>query len=378
MQKHGLKIGFDVAQTCRDRAGCGWVADLLVREMVKLAPYHKFYLYHHFGTCINSDTKRGTHLQNGNVWEPFRRLRPGEAWRIWKAVSEGAETLPGAPDIVHANCFQAPSVSPAKLVYTIYDVSFWVHPEFTTEENRLVCQSGVLEAIGHAAAFVFISQSSLDEFERIFPGLLEEKGIKYIVALLASRFQLASKPRAAIPRGDWLAVGSLEPRKNYERILSAFEKYFEKSNVKHRLTIAGGKGWKSEDLRARMNVLERRGLVKYEGYVDDGRLSELYSSAFALVFPSHYEGFGLPIVEAMSQGCPAITSRNSSLLEVGGPAAIYCDDDDAEIAEAMLRLERDEEYYLAVSQACWTQASRFSWASTAGRVLELYDELAMK
>jgi glycosyltransferase involved in cell wall biosynthesis len=127
-----------------------------------------------------------------------------------------------------------------------------------------------------------------------------------------------------------------------------------------------------------MNVLERRGLVNYEGYVDDERLSKLYGSAFALVFPSHYEGFGLPVVEAMSQGCPAITRRNSSLPEVGGSAAIYCEDDDTEIAEAMLRLERDEEYYLAVSQACWTQASRFSWASTAGRVLELYEELAME
>lgn len=217
----------------------------------------------------------------------------GEAWRIWQAISQGAETLPGAPDIVHANCFQASSVSPAKLVYTVYDVSFWVHPEFTTEENRLICQRGVLEAIGGAAAFVFISQSSLDEFERIFPGLLEEKGIKYTVALLASRFRSVTQPRGTVPRGDWLAVGSLEPRKNHERILSAFEKYFEKSIVKPRLTIAGGKGWKSEDLRPRLNALERRGFVKYEGYVDDERLCKLYSSAFALVFPSHYEGFGV-------------------------------------------------------------------------------------
>lgn len=86
---------------------------------------------------------------------------------------------------------------------------------------------------------------------------------------------------------------------------------------------------------------------------------------------------GLPIVEAMSQGCPAITRRNSSLPEVGGSAAIYCDDDDTEISEAMLRLERDQEYYLATAQAGWTRAGRFSWAATAGRVLELYDELVM-
>jgi len=378
MRRRGLKIGFDVAQTCHDRAGCAWVADLLVREMVKLAPHHKFFLYHQFGEWINQDTGRGTHLESGNVWEPFSQLSPGEACRIWQAVASGEEPLPGAPDIVHANCFQAPFVAPAKLVYTVYDVSFWIYPEFATEENRLVCQRGVLEATGRAAGLVFISQSSLNEFERILPGLLEEKGIKHTVALLASRFQSVTQPRATMPSGDWLAVGSLEPRKNYGRILTAFERYFEQSSVKRRLTIAGGKGWKSEDLRGRMNALEERGLVKYEGYVSDERLRALYSDAFGLVFPSHYEGFGLPIVEAMSQACPVITRRNSSLPEVGGAAAVYCDDNDTEISEAMLRLERDEEYYLATSRACWAQASRLSWADTAGKVIELYGELMMK
>ena len=190
MRKQGLKIGFDVAQTCHDRAGCGWVADLLVREMVKLAPHHEFFLYHQFGEWINEDTKSGTHLESRNVWEPFRASESCEKLGgSGKQSSAVRRPLPGAPDIVHANCFQAPSVAPAKLVYTVYDVSFWIYPEFATEENRLVCQRGVLEAIGRAAGFVFISQSSLDEFEQIFPGLLEEKGIKHTVALLASRFQ---------------------------------------------------------------------------------------------------------------------------------------------------------------------------------------------
>jgi glycosyltransferase involved in cell wall biosynthesis len=378
MQKRGLKIGFDVAQTCHDRAGCGWVADLLVREMVRLAPYHEFFLYHHFGNWINHDATKGTHLESGNVREPLRALNHRKAWEMWQSVARGTKTPPGDPDIVHANCFQAPLVRPAKLVYTVYDVSFWVHPEFTTEENRLVCQRGVLEAIDRAAGFVFISQSSMDEFEGVLPGLLEEKGIRHTVAPLASRFEPVTQPRATIADGCWLAVGSLEPRKNYERILSAFERYFEKSTLKRRLIIAGGKGWKSEDLRTRIDDLEKRGLVKYEGYVDDERLCKLYNCAFGLVFPSHYEGFGLPIVEAMSQACPVITRRNSSLPEVGGSAAIYCKDDEAEIAEAMLRMERDQSYYLGASRASWAQANRFSWSATARKVLELYDELVTR
>src|SRR5271165_3770374 len=288
MLRRGLKIGFDVAQTCHDRAGCGWVADLLVRQMVRQAPQHEFFLYHHFGTWINHDTSDGTHLKSGNVREPLRALNPRKAREIWKSIAQGVEAPPGEPDIVHANCFQAPLVRPAKLVYTVYDVSFWVYPEFTTEENRLICQRGVLEAIDRAAGLVFISQSSMDEFRRVLPGLMEEKGIRHAVAPLASRFKPVTQPRTTIADGCWLAVGSLEPRKNYERVLSAHERYFKKSNLKRRLTIAGGKGWKSEDLRARIDDLEKRGLVKYEGYVDDLRLCELYHSAFGLVFQSHY------------------------------------------------------------------------------------------
>jgi len=375
MQRRAIRIGFDVAQTCHERAGCGWLADLLVKQMVKLASYHQFFLYHQFGNWINQETTKGTHLESENVSEPFCSLSPGEASKVWQSVDAGVTTLPGTPDIVHANCFQAPKVGPAKLVYTIYDVSFWVCPQFTTEDNRLVCQRGVLDAIGRAAGFIFISQSSRDEFERIFPGLLQENDIKCATVLLASRFAPAVAARTVMPNGNWLAVGSLEPRKNYDTILDAFERYFDQSTVKRRLTIAGGRGWKSEHLHARITDLENKGLVKYEGYVEDSRLHRLYSDSFGLIFPSHYEGFGLPIVEAMSQACPVITRKNSSLPEAGASAALYCEDCEREIANAMLQLERDEAYYLATSRASWEHAKSLSWSAAADKVLEVYDEL---
>src|ERR1700748_3410559 len=119
MQRNGVRIGFDVAQTCHDRAGCGWVADLLVREMVRVAPEYEFFLYHQFGRWINQDASKGTHLESENVQEPFGAVSARDAWNTWQSVAAGTEILPGAPDIVHANCFQAPLVGPAKLVYTV-------------------------------------------------------------------------------------------------------------------------------------------------------------------------------------------------------------------------------------------------------------------
>ena len=367
-----MRIGFDVAQTCAPKAGCGWAADLLAKALVDRAPEDEIYLYHHFGTWLNPDTSKGTHLLQPNVREPFRSMPVGVARKLWAAVAAGERELPGSPDILHANCYQAPKVRSAKLIFTVYDMSFWIHPEFTTEENRLVCQQGTLEAISRAAGLVFISQSARNEFERIFPGFCDRRNVAAAVAPLASRFPNLRNPRSVIPSGGWLAVGSLEPRKNYDALLDAIQKYWERSKVRRQLTIAGGSGWKSEEIRHRIMELEGRGLVRYLGYVSEKQLKQLYGEAFALVFPSHYEGFGLPIVEAMSQGCPAITRRNTSLAEVGGSASLYYNDTTQDLVETMMKLENLPELYLERSNLVLNQARRFEWDITATIVLELY------
>jgi glycosyltransferase involved in cell wall biosynthesis len=371
-QARDMRIGFDVAQTCAPKAGCGWAADLLAKALVESAPADEIYLYHHFGTWLNPDNSKGTHLSQANVQEPFRSMSVEEARELWAAVATGDRELPGNPEVVHSNCYQAPNVGSAKLVYTVYDMSFWVHPEFTTEENRLVCQQGTLDAVSRATGLVFISQSARNEFERIFPGLCDRRHVAVAIVPLASRFPNVREPRSDIPSGGWLAVGSLEPRKNYVALLDALEKYWERSKVRRQLTIAGGPGWRSEEVRKRIVQLESGGLVRYLGYVSEERLKELYRDAFALIFPSHYEGFGLPIVEAMSQSCPVITRRNSSLEEVGGSAACYYSEINEDLVEWMLRLESFDDFYLERSGLVLAQARNFDWNITAGKVLELY------
>jgi glycosyltransferase involved in cell wall biosynthesis len=367
-----MQIGFDVAQTCAPKAGCGWAADLLAKALVVRAPQDEIYLYHHFGTWLNPDTSKGTHLLQPNVREPFRSMSVGAARKLWAAVAAGECELPGSPEILHSNCYQAPKAGSARLIYTVYDMSFWIHPEFTTEENRLVCQEGTLEAVSRADGFVFISQSTRNEFEKIFPGFCDRQNVDVAVAPLASRFPNLSEPHSVIPSGNWLAVGSLEPRKNYGALLDALEKYWERSEIRRSLVIAGGSGWKSEEIRQRISELAGRGLVRYLGYVSEARLRQLYGESFALVFPSHYEGFGLPIVEAMSQGCPVITRKNTSLVEVGGSAALYYNDSVQDLVETMIELENRAQLYLERSNLVLNQAKKFDWDLTAKIVLELY------
>jgi glycosyltransferase involved in cell wall biosynthesis len=370
-----MRIGFDVAQTCVPKAGCGWAIDLLAKALAANAPENEFYLYHHFGRWLNPDTSKGTHISESNTTEPMRQMPVGVARELWAAVASGERELPGMPEIVHANCYQAPKVGSAKLVYTVYDMSFWIHPEFTTEENRLVCQQGTLEALCRAIGLVFISESTRDEFERIFPGLCDRQRLITTVARLASRFANVSTPRSEIPAAGWLAVGSLEPRKNHGALLDALELYWERSQVRRQLTIAGGAGWMSKKILQRIQELQARGLVRHLGYVQDETLKKLYNEAFALVFPSHYEGFGLPIVEAMSQGCPVITRNNSSLREVGGAAALYSNETIEDLVQCMLKLENNADFYLERSDLCLRQAGKFDWNITAHMVLELYHQV---
>lgn len=370
-----MKIGLDVAQTCTPRAGCAWYADSLTRAMVKLAPDDHFFLYHQFGTLINADTTAGTMIAAPNVTPTFTDITPAEARRIWGSPQE-LIIKTGAPDIVHAMSFRAPRVPGAKLVFTVYDVSFWAVHEYTTEENRLVCQTGLLEALRNADGFIFISQSSRDEFERFLPGWLELNRKPAIVTHLGPRDERISKLTQTDHSDYWLAVGSLEPRKNYETLLDALELYWKQSANPRPLKIAGGLGWKSSLLKERLDVLSRRGLVQYLGYVPDHELPGLYAGAEALLFPAWYEGFGLPVLEAMNQGCPVISSDRTSLREVGGEAALYIDPaNPRQIAASMLQLEVDTVQRKQLVQAGLAQAATFSWERTARNTLDFYSRV---
>ncbi len=366
-----MRIGFDVAQTCVEKAGCGWYADSLIREMARMAPEHSYTLYHQFDRWINEDTSGGTVLPAGVSENPFRGMAPGPATAAWDRVRAG-QPLCGRPDIVHANSYQAPKIRGAKLVFTVYDVSFWMVPEYATEANRLSCQEGMLRALRTADGFVFISQSSKDEFDRILPNWLEINRKPWAVTPLGpkSRTVTVTRPKA---RDYWLAVGSLEPRKNYGTLLDAMEIYWGQSPRKLPLRIAGGPGWKSGQLKARIETLGRRGMVNYLGYAPEEAMPGLYAGAEALVFPSWYEGFGLPVIEAMNVGCPVISSGSTSLGEVGRDAALSIDPARADtIAGAMLRLEDDEQLQASLSRASLVQASKFSWSTTAALTLEFY------
>lgn len=368
-----MKIGFDVAQTCVERAGCGWYADSLIRAMTAIAPENRYFLYHRFGSWLSVDPSLGTQIQAACADMPFVGQEEKKSRAIWKAAAEGRMELPGEPDIVQSNSFQAPRVGGAKLVVVIHDISFWVNPEFTTEGNRLVCQRGIVDALKRADGFLFVSESSRNEFNRLLPGWLERNQKPSVVTYEASRLEVKPQTGGNEQNEFWLAVGSLEPRKNYENLLLAMELYWQRSTRRNPLHLAGGNGWSNERLLKQLSHMEERGLIRRLGYVPDQDLPGLYESAMALVFPSWYEGFGLPVLEAMQCGCPVISSDRTSLSEIGGDAVSYIDPESPEsICDAMLRMESDGESRRDLVEAGRKQARKFSWETTAATTLDFY------
>jgi hypothetical protein len=134
------------------------------------------------------------------------------------------------------------SDSNALLVFSVHDLSFWTHPEFSTEQNRLSCQKGTLDAVHSADAFLFFSEISRNDFLTLFPGPKRVHSLPMAVLPLASRFSGVLTARTSFLEGPWLSVGSTEPRKNFDLLLDAYTIYQERSNRRRKLCLAGGKG----------------------------------------------------------------------------------------------------------------------------------------
>ena len=176
-----------------------------------------------------------------------------------------------------------------------------------------------------------------------------------------------SEPDLQLPGKQYfLFTGTIEPRKNLGSLLDAFTLFKDQSKSDHLLVIAGQKGWKSKSFFTRLKDHRYRHDIVLTGFVPRQSMAYLYSQAIAFIFPSLYEGFGLPVVEAMSCGTPCLLSRTSSLPEVGGDAALYFDPDDPdELARLMLQIASKEELRSELSERSISQAERFSWKTHA-------------
>ncbi len=371
-----VQIGIDYTSAMHQSAGIG----RYTREMVKALAAHsansvEFYYY-----LFVADGKNFEPILPGAnfAWCPTRLT---ERWlaRLWYRLRLPlwVEAWTGPLDLFHAPDFILPPVKPGtRTVVTIHDLSFVrepdsVMPGMTAHLNQWVPRS--VERADHVIAvsaatrqdLIELYQTPPEKISVLYHGVTPNfKPIKEPAALNTVRQKYGLGERPFI-----LSVGTIQPRKNYRRLVQAFAKI----DPSFALVIVGSKGWDYEEIFAEVT---QRGLaerVHFPGFVVDADLPALYSAASLFVYPSLYEGFGLPALEAMACGTPVVVSNQSALPEVISEAGLLVDPRDVEaIATTMANVLADQNLHRQLSQAGLIQAARFTWDDVAMKLLRLY------
>jgi len=277
-------------------------------------------------------------------------------------------------DLVHSTAYTKPETEGVPLIVTVHDLTFLTHPEYHTQENILFCEANMRMALDSGCHFIAVSENTktdMVEHYRVEPGRIS---VVYNAVdpgefrQLPAQQQQSVIDRYDLPERFFLSIGSLEPRKNLKTVIEAMQLY----GGEEQLVIVGHAGWKSSDLYTTIEKNKQR--IRLIGYVPEEELPVFYSAALATVYPSLYEGFGLPILESMACGTPVITSRNSSIPEVAGDVCILLEDptDPEAVAGAMAELAGDEARRKRLSEKGLKQATRFSPGNTAGSVVSVY------
>jgi glycosyltransferase involved in cell wall biosynthesis len=363
-------VGFDATTLVGRISGVGYYTTRLMESLARAAG--------------RSALERLVVLSNREVQAP-----PGPRVEVWETGRFGVRSvwlqlvLPRLlrllrPDLVHYTNYLAPLKTDVPYVVSIHDMSLTLFPRFHTLKKRLLTSTLVPVVARRARSILTPSESSRRDVIR-FLGIDPARVtvVPYAPACPVTSVEDAL-PRLAEQYGVrvpyFLYVGTLEPRKNLLRVLRAFASVAP-SLPDHRFLIVGQKGWKYAAIlrEAARGVLAER--VSFLGYVPEADLPALYRHATAFVYPSLYEGFGLPVLEAMACGTPVLTSDRSSLLEVASGAGLLVDPEDEEaIVDGLRRLAGDEALRQDLRARGLARASTYSWERTARETLAVYEQ----
>jgi alpha-1,3-rhamnosyl/mannosyltransferase len=305
----------------------------------------------------------------------FRRI-PGvrTSVRLWREHQFNSFVKSVRPSLYHETNYTPFSFEEGPTVITLYDLSFVRHPEWHPRDRVKYFERYCLKKLSKVDAIITISEFSKKEIINLL-GIPSEK---IYVTTLGVRQDCNPNVGGMerLPKEYILFLGNLEPRKNLIILLEAYRSLPKRLKERHPLVIAGASGWNTHELKNALHLSKRDETPILPGYIPQKYLPKLYGGASLFVYPSLYEGFGLPVIEAMACGVPVIASKTSSLPEVVGDAGVLFDPHDSnELEEAMMQVLDDGQLRIELSEKSLKRAKLFSWEKCAHETLAIYEKL---
>ncbi len=370
-----MRFGLDGLPLCRKKTGIGHYTFELGRSLAAIASNHEFEIVSP-SAFSSLDSSLPPNLQLTNVGlDQLRR-------RFWWSMFLPRYCPRASFALFHGTNFELPYWSSCPTVLTIHDLSLLLYPE--THERRLVRRARVKLPLAARRANAIITPSEAVKREvcehlgvnadKVFA--IPEAARAGFYPMPASESRLVCQ-RLGIEAEFILFVGTVEPRKNLITLARAFAQIVRSTSAQLQLVIAGEKGWLSGELMDYLRDEHVRERVLFTGHLPDYDLRALYSSCRVFVYPSLYEGFGLPLLEAMACGAPVVTSRTPSIIEtVGDVARLFSPTDVEDLARGITALLNDANEREHRSSLGLQHAKKFSWERTATATWEIYKKLS--
>jgi glycosyltransferase involved in cell wall biosynthesis len=381
-----MRIGIEYTSAVNQRAGIGRLTRELVAALLKLDEENSYLLIKGRDSRY-MDAEEGIERdedapQNARLFTlPFTERMASILWQRLR-VPLPLDWLTGRLDVFHSPDFVLPPLRRARSVVTIHDLSFIIYPQFFEPNALQYLNSAVPRTLNRADLVVTDSEATKVDLISCFS--LPAEMIEVVHAGVSPEFRRVDD-KAALRRVSAeydlsspfiLTMGTIQPRKNLRRLFQAYDFLVQDQGIPHRLVVAGEKGWLYQDIYSEVERLGLQERVRFLGFVPDADLPTLLSMADLFVYPSLYEGFGLPVVEAMACGTVTVISNTSSLPEVAADAALQVEPTDVTaLAEAMHRAISEEGLRKELVERGLKQVARFTWEEAARKMLGVYERL---
>lgn len=367
-----MRVAYDARPLLGDMTGIGCYTNCLLEYIISTGTPLNLYLFSNKATGTLRDRITGMVKTASSAWSYNSNL--------WYQLKLPLMLRKEKVDLFHGTMAVLPVLSGIPSVLTIHDLALELLPETMYWKNWLPLKLFMKASVRKADRIIAVSENTKKDIIKFY-GIVPEK-VKVIYLGVDKNFSPQKKEnddivlrRYRLKPGYILNVGTIEPRKNIMRLLEAYRLIAAELSRVPQLVITGGKGWLSEDINKHIDSLGLKAKVILTGYVSADDLPSLYRGAALFVYPSLYEGFGLPPLEAMASGIPVVSSNTSSIPEVVGKAGLLVDPCRTdEIARAIVLTLEDNGLRDRMKNEGLKRSSQFSWESTAQKTIALYEE----